>query len=95
MDDNIRQAFIKASIIKEKTDQVVGTFNKKLDEIVKSIRAQINAARDHGQFCCTIIRPDPVFYPSVFDLLKDAEYTVMSDPTTPWTSSPKWIIYWK
>ena len=95
MDDNVRETFIKASIIKEKTDQIVGTFNKRLDEIVKSIRLQINTARDHGQYCCTIVRPDPVFYPCIFDLLKDAEYTVIPDSTTPQWTSPKWIIYWK
>ena len=92
MDDNNRESFVLASVTFEKTNVVLGSFNKKINEIVKMYRTSINAARDQGLFMCTVPAPDPQFQSTIHKMLIDTEHTVVPDIMFP--GGQKWCICW-
>jgi len=93
MDEN-QEMFIKASVIRDKTDLIVGSFNKRLNDLVKRIRLDIHQAKDQGQYSCSIIAPDPQFHAHIIDLLRKAEYIVTQDVIGSQFTTQKWCISW-
>ena len=90
--DEVRESFVLASVTFDKTNAVLGSFNKRINEIVKMYRTSINTARDQGQFMCTVPAPEPQFQSVIHKMLIDTEHTVMPDIMYP--GGQKWCICW-